>query len=194
RCSSIKFVKNYIILSPPEQGEKRLGEIHQIKAPIICAASVVSALAIIASTIGSSSFATEIRAVVVRVCYQLEEHDNTLPLGDTPLLGQYQFSTPEKTAKLKREGGNEKEYGKMKKAEPRTKKGKGEWQKTAEEADVPNKRKKVEGPKKEALSDKQFDHVPLIHLKPLIPKIPKKSFANRVPRKRRVEFPELQNI
>ncbi|KAF6164621.1 hypothetical protein GIB67_032849 [Kingdonia uniflora] len=30
--------------------------------------------------------------------------DSTLPLGDTPLLGQYQFSTPEKTTKHKREG------------------------------------------------------------------------------------------
>ncbi|KAF6140202.1 hypothetical protein GIB67_000250 [Kingdonia uniflora] len=64
----------------------------------------------------------------------------------------------------------------------------------AEEADVPNKKKKVEGPKKEALTDEQFDHVPLIHLKALIPKIPKKGLANRVPRKRWVEFPELQNI
>ncbi|KAF6161794.1 hypothetical protein GIB67_008555 [Kingdonia uniflora] len=27
RCSLIKFVKNYTILSPPEQGEKRLGEV-----------------------------------------------------------------------------------------------------------------------------------------------------------------------
>ncbi|KAF6145771.1 hypothetical protein GIB67_016220 [Kingdonia uniflora] len=27
RCSSIKFVKNYTIISPPEQGEKRLGEV-----------------------------------------------------------------------------------------------------------------------------------------------------------------------
>ncbi|KAF6170179.1 hypothetical protein GIB67_038712 [Kingdonia uniflora] len=38
--------------------------------------------------------------------------DSTLPLGDTPLLGHYQFSTPEKTAKRKRkqkkeEGGGE---------------------------------------------------------------------------------------
>ncbi|KAF6172623.1 hypothetical protein GIB67_041946 [Kingdonia uniflora] len=27
RYSSIKFVKNYTIISPPEQGEKRLGEV-----------------------------------------------------------------------------------------------------------------------------------------------------------------------
>ncbi|KAF6144079.1 hypothetical protein GIB67_007540 [Kingdonia uniflora] len=27
RCSSIKFVKNYSIFSPPEQGEKRLGKV-----------------------------------------------------------------------------------------------------------------------------------------------------------------------
>ncbi|KAF6160035.1 hypothetical protein GIB67_033119 [Kingdonia uniflora] len=120
--------------------------------------------------------------------------DSTLPLRDTSLLGQYQFSTFEKTMKRKREGGNEKEYGERKKAAPRTKKGKGEWHKKAEEADVPNKKKKVEGPKKETLTDKQFDHVPLIHLKTLIPKIPKKGLANRVPRKRWVEFLELQNI
>ncbi|KAF6143706.1 hypothetical protein GIB67_021716 [Kingdonia uniflora] len=84
----------------------------------------------------------------------------------------YQFSTPEKTVKRKQKGGNEKEDGKRKKAEPRTKKCKGEWQKKAEEADVPNKKKK----------------------KTLISKIPKKGLANRVPRKRRVEFLELENI
>ncbi|KAF6164796.1 hypothetical protein GIB67_002452 [Kingdonia uniflora] len=64
----------------------------------------------------------------------------------------------------------------------------------AEEDDVPNKKKKVEGPKKETLADEQFDHVPLIQLTALIPKITKKGLANRVPRKRRVKFPELQNI
>ncbi|KAF6144182.1 hypothetical protein GIB67_004855 [Kingdonia uniflora] len=63
-----------------------------------------------------------------------------------------------------------------------------------EEADVPNKKKKVEGPEKEVLPDEQFDHVPQIQLKALIPKIPKKGMANRVPRNRRVQFPELQNI
>ncbi|KAF6155553.1 hypothetical protein GIB67_004547 [Kingdonia uniflora] len=47
--------------------------------------------------------------------------DKTLPLGDTPLLGHYQFSTPEKTAKLKREQKKE-EDRKGKKAEPRIKK------------------------------------------------------------------------
>ncbi|KAF6174997.1 hypothetical protein GIB67_026485 [Kingdonia uniflora] len=89
-----------------------------------------------APVIGSSSSATEIRAVVVRVCSQLEEHgkillklddhgkilhnhgkmleqismstvrDNTLPLGNTLLLGQYQLSTSEETVKRKREGEN----------------------------------------------------------------------------------------
>ncbi|KAF6176748.1 hypothetical protein GIB67_031559, partial [Kingdonia uniflora] len=161
-----------------------------------------------APAIGSSSFATEIGAVVVRVCSQLEEHDKmlhnhgkmleqilmSLPLGDTPLLGQYQLSTPEKTAKRKRERDNEKDDRKRKKAEPRTKKGKGEWQKKVEEADVPNKTKKVEGLKKEAFTNDQFDHVPLIQLKSLIPKILNKGLANRVPRKIRVEFPELENI
>ncbi|KAF6175906.1 hypothetical protein GIB67_003394 [Kingdonia uniflora] len=233
RCSLIKFVKNYTIFSPPEQGEKRLGEpkfprieesIHlfpklqgwrmtsfkrrqivtlkkffanpdllviamkpletdmqqnlvqeamviyhssyQIKAPTIGAVPTISAPAVGVSTvvalaIGSSSSATEIGAVVVRVCFQLEDKmllklddhgkmlhthgkmlerismftmgEGTLPLGDTPLLGQYQFSTPEKTVKRKRERG-------------------------------------------------------------LIPKIPKKGLVNRVPRKRRVQFPKLQNI
>ncbi|KAF6141062.1 hypothetical protein GIB67_006507 [Kingdonia uniflora] len=47
--------------------------------------------------ISSSSSATEIRAVVVKL------EISTLPLGDTLLLGQYQFSTPEKTIKCKRE-------------------------------------------------------------------------------------------
>ncbi|KAF6167580.1 hypothetical protein GIB67_031163 [Kingdonia uniflora] len=64
----------------------------------------------------------------------------------------------------------------------------------AEEADVPNKKKKDEGLKKKAFTDDQFDHVPLIQLKTLIPKIPKKGLANRVPRKRRVKFLELENI
>ncbi|KAF6145768.1 hypothetical protein GIB67_016217 [Kingdonia uniflora] len=120
-------------------------------APTIGALAVI-ALVVVVPAIDSSSSATEIRAVVVRVCSQLEEHgkillklddhgkmlhthgkmlerilmstvgDSTLPLGDTPLIRQYQFSTPEKIAKPKREGGNKKEDGKRKKAEPRTKK------------------------------------------------------------------------
>ncbi|KAF6160349.1 hypothetical protein GIB67_019118 [Kingdonia uniflora] len=173
---------------------------HQIKIPAIGAAPViggpaVGTRAVIAPAIGSNSSASKIRAVVVRVCSQLEAHgkmllklddhgkileqismstvgDSTLPLGDTLLLGQYLFSTPEKIVKHKREGGNKKEDGKRKKAEPRTKK----------------------GPKKEALTDEQFDHVPPIQLKTLIPKIPKRGLANRVPRKRQAEFPELENI
>ncbi|KAF6135340.1 hypothetical protein GIB67_027214, partial [Kingdonia uniflora] len=114
--------------------------------------------------------------------------DSTLPLGDTSLLGQYQFS------KRKREGKNEKEDGKRKKAEPRTKKGKGEWQKKVEEADVPNKKKKVEDPKKEAFTDEQFDHVSLIQLKSLSPKIAKKGLDNRVPRKRLVMPGEILEV
>ncbi|KAF6134929.1 hypothetical protein GIB67_002330 [Kingdonia uniflora] len=134
RCSSIKFVKNYTIISPPEQGEKRLGERNQIEAPAI------GALAVGAPAIGNSSSATEIRATVVRVCSQLEEHGkilhnhgkmlegilmfiveySTLPLGDTPLFGQYQFFTPEKTSKRNREGDNMKDDEKRKKAELRT--------------------------------------------------------------------------
>ncbi|KAF6143779.1 hypothetical protein GIB67_016700 [Kingdonia uniflora] len=150
---------------------------HAIEAPVI-EPPAVSAPVVGTPTIGSSSSATEIGAVVVRVCSQLEEHGkmllklddhgkilhnhgkmlerismstvggSTLPLGDTPLLGQYQFSTPENTVKRKR------------------KRGKGEWQKKsnankknkkAEEADVPLK-KKVEGMKKEAFIDEQLDH------------------------------------
>ncbi|KAF6159429.1 hypothetical protein GIB67_032200 [Kingdonia uniflora] len=65
--------------------------------------------------------------------------------------------------------------------------------KKAEEADVPLK-KNVEGTKNEVFTDKQFYHVPLIQLKTLIPKIPKKGLANRVPRKRRAKFSELENI
>ncbi|KAF6170122.1 hypothetical protein GIB67_025811, partial [Kingdonia uniflora] len=48
--------------------------------------------------------------------------------------------------------------------------------------------------KKEAFTDEQFDHFPLIQLKTLIPKIPNKGLANRVLRKRWAEFPELENI
>ncbi|KAF6139340.1 hypothetical protein GIB67_021550 [Kingdonia uniflora] len=146
---------------------------YQIEAPAIGTASVIGAPIVGAPAIMG---------------------DNTLPLRDTPLFGQYQFSIPEKTTKRKREGGNEKEDGKRKKAELRTKKGKGEWQKKAEEDDVPNKKKKVEGLKKEAFTDDKFDHVLLIQLKTLIPKILKKGLANRVSRKRRVKFPELENI
>ncbi|KAF6162709.1 hypothetical protein GIB67_022368 [Kingdonia uniflora] len=44
----------------------------------------------------------------------------------------------------------------------------------------------VEDTKKEAFTDEQIDYVPLIQLKTLILKIPKKGLANRVARKRRV--------
>ncbi|KAF6159997.1 hypothetical protein GIB67_033081 [Kingdonia uniflora] len=251
RCSLIKFVKNYTILSPLKQREKRWGERNYIEAPAIGTTPVieppvVSVLAagvpaVSAPTIGNSSTATRIKATVVRVCFQLEEHgkmllklydhgkmlqshgklleqilifsvrDNTLPLGDNLLLGQYQFSTPEKTVKYKREEeGNEIEDEKRKKAEPRTwqrnlqqknqkieemKKGKGERQKKTnaikknkktEEADVPLK--------KEDLTDEQLDHAPLIQLKTLIPKIPKKGLANRYPRKRQAKFPEVDEF
>ncbi|KAF6135788.1 hypothetical protein GIB67_028644 [Kingdonia uniflora] len=158
-----------------------------MEAPAIDVTPVIGAPAVIAPAIGSSSTAIGIGAVVVRVCSQLEEHgkmllklddhgkmlhthgkmlerilmstvgDSTLPLEDTPLLGHYQFSTPEKTVKCQREQKKE-EDGKRKKAEPRIKKGKEEWQKKAEEANVPNKKKKVEGLKKKALTDEKFDH------------------------------------
>ncbi|KAF6143563.1 hypothetical protein GIB67_029732 [Kingdonia uniflora] len=76
--------------------------------------------------------------------------------------------------------------GKGRRQSREQKKGMGEWQKKAEEADMPNKKKMVEGPKKEAFTDEQFDLVLLVQLKGLIPKIPKKGLVNRVPRKRRV--------
>ncbi|KAF6154047.1 hypothetical protein GIB67_018969 [Kingdonia uniflora] len=158
---------------------------NQIEAPAIGVAPAIDAtpkiepLVVGAPVIGSSSFATEIRVVVVRICSQLEEHGKMMH---------------NHAAKHKREGGNEKEDGKRKKAEPRIKNGKGKWQKKAEEADVPNKKKKVKGLKKKAFTDDQFYHVPLIQLKALIPKIPRKGLSNRVPRKRRVAFPELENI
>ncbi|KAF6136256.1 hypothetical protein GIB67_006646 [Kingdonia uniflora] len=47
----------------------------------------------------------------------------------------------------------------------------------------------IEGTKKEALTDKQFDHVPLIFFKSQIPKK-----ANRVPGKKRMEFSKLEEI
>ncbi|KAF6155872.1 hypothetical protein GIB67_039203 [Kingdonia uniflora] len=109
--------------------------------------------AVVAPTIGSNSSATEIRAIVVRweaVLYQLEIFYS---LGSTSSLLLRKMRNASK-----REGDNEKKDGKMKKAEPITKNGEGEWQKKAEEADVPNKKKKMEGPKKEAFTDDQFDH------------------------------------
>ncbi|KAF6174692.1 hypothetical protein GIB67_008747, partial [Kingdonia uniflora] len=104
---------------------------YQIEAPAIGATPAIGAPAIgvpavgvpavIAPAIGSSSSTIEIGAVMVRVYSQAEEHDGTLPLGDTPLLGHYQFSTLEKTVKRKREQKKE-EDGKRKKAELRIKK------------------------------------------------------------------------
>ncbi|KAF6135436.1 hypothetical protein GIB67_027310 [Kingdonia uniflora] len=189
RLNLLKIILSFLLLKKGRNVWVKYVDLrYQIEVPAIGAAPTISAPVVGAPAIGSSSFATEIRAVVVRVCSQLEEHgkillkfddhgkilynhgkmlkrismstvgDSTLPLGDTPLLGQYQFSTPKKTVKHKREGGNKKEDGKRKKAEPRIKKGKGEWHKKVEEADMPNKKKKVEGLTKEAFTDDQFDH------------------------------------
>ncbi|KAF6162330.1 hypothetical protein GIB67_008459 [Kingdonia uniflora] len=124
---------------------------NHIEAPAIGVAPAIEPPAVSAPVIGSSSFATEIRVALVKLCSQLEEHckilqklevhckmlqnhgkileqilmytvrDSTLPLGDTSLLGQYQFSTFEKSTKRKQEEeGNEKEDGIRKKAELRT--------------------------------------------------------------------------
>ncbi|KAF6169947.1 hypothetical protein GIB67_034339, partial [Kingdonia uniflora] len=173
RLILLKIILSFLLLNKGRNVWVKYVDLrHQIEAPAIGAALAIGVPTVVVPAIGSSSSATEIGVVVVR----------------------YQFSTLKKIVKCKRKGGNEKEDGKRKKTEPRTKKGKGEWQKKAKEADVSNKKKKVEDPKKEALTDKQFDHVPLIHLKALIPKIHKKDLDNRVPRKRRVKFPELQNI
>ncbi|KAF6163571.1 hypothetical protein GIB67_022136, partial [Kingdonia uniflora] len=157
RYSSIKFVKNYIIISPPEHGEKRWGERNHIEAPSIGAAIVieppaVSVPAVRVPVIGSRSSAIKIRVVVV---VRIEE-------------------------KKKGKGEKQKKTNANKK------------NKNVKEADVPLK-KKVEGMKIEDLTDEQLDHVPLIQLKTLIPKIAK-GLANRAPRKRRAEFPELENI
>ncbi|KAF6155380.1 hypothetical protein GIB67_019906 [Kingdonia uniflora] len=64
-----------------------IGAVPTINAP------TVGAPVVVVPAIGSSSSATEIGVVVVRVCSHLE---------GTSLLGQYQFSTPEKTIKHKR--------------------------------------------------------------------------------------------
>ncbi|KAF6157984.1 hypothetical protein GIB67_008113 [Kingdonia uniflora] len=102
RCSSIKFVKNYTIISPPEQGEKRLAKRNQIEVPAIGVAPTIEPPTVGGPIVGVPTIVG----------------GYTLPLGDTQLLRQYQFSTPKKTAKHKREGGNGKEDGKRKKAEP----------------------------------------------------------------------------
>ncbi|KAF6175874.1 hypothetical protein GIB67_003362, partial [Kingdonia uniflora] len=77
--------------------ERHHGKRYHIDAPVISIVPVIEQPLVGVPVISSSSFATEIKAVVVRVCSQLEEHD-------TPPLGKYQFSTPEKTTKYKREG------------------------------------------------------------------------------------------
>ncbi|KAF6163235.1 hypothetical protein GIB67_025099 [Kingdonia uniflora] len=100
-----------IILSFLLQNKGRNIERNHIKAPAIGDAPAIKPPAVggptvSALTIGSSYFSTKIRAVVGKVCSQLEDHvsDNFLPLGDgTLLLGLHQFSTPEKTAKSKQE-------------------------------------------------------------------------------------------
>ncbi|KAF6144175.1 hypothetical protein GIB67_004848 [Kingdonia uniflora] len=63
---------------------------NQIEAPTIGTVPTVGAPAVIAPTVDAP--------VIVG--------DNTLPLGDTPLLGLYQFYTHEETVKRKREGEN----------------------------------------------------------------------------------------
>ncbi|KAF6171402.1 hypothetical protein GIB67_009543 [Kingdonia uniflora] len=72
RCSSIKFVKNYTIISPPEQREKHWGERYHIEVPVIGVVfaiepPAVGAPIVGAPAIGSSSSATEIRAIVVKL-------------------------------------------------------------------------------------------------------------------------------
>ncbi|KAF6174701.1 hypothetical protein GIB67_008756 [Kingdonia uniflora] len=165
RLNLLKIILSFLL---PNKG--RNVERNHIEVPAIGAAPAVGTPAI-----GSSSSTIEIEAVVVRECSQLEEHD-------TLLLGQYQFSTPEKIMKYKRkEEGNEKEDGKRKTAKLKTwqrdlqqkiqkieekKKSKGKRQKktnankkkkNAEEVDMPLK-KKGKGTKMESLTDEQFDH------------------------------------
>ncbi|KAF6137384.1 hypothetical protein GIB67_036421 [Kingdonia uniflora] len=120
-----------IILSFLLPNKERNVKRYEIEASAIGDVPVIGAPAVLAPAIGSSSSAIKIGAVVVRVCSQLEEHDSTLPFGDTLLLGHYQFITPEKTAKRKREQKME-EDGKMKKAEPIIKKETGAIPRTLE--------------------------------------------------------------
>ncbi|KAF6148039.1 hypothetical protein GIB67_024214 [Kingdonia uniflora] len=79
-----------------------IGVAHAINPHVVDALTVITHV-VSAPVIGRSSSATEIRAVVVKVCSQPREYvrDNTLLLGDTLLLGQYQFLTPKKTSKRK---------------------------------------------------------------------------------------------
>ncbi|KAF6141642.1 hypothetical protein GIB67_001194 [Kingdonia uniflora] len=188
RLNLLKIILSFLTLNKEKNVERNHIEAPAIKLP-----------AVDIPTISSSSSATEIRAIVVRVRSKLEEHGKMLLKLDN------------------HEEGNVKEYGKRKKAEPRTwqrdlqqknqkieekKKSKGERQKKTnankknkktEEADVPLK-KKVEGTKMKDFTDKQLDHVPLIQLKTLIPKIPNKGLANKALRKKRAEFPELDEF
>ncbi|KAF6174699.1 hypothetical protein GIB67_008754 [Kingdonia uniflora] len=123
RLNLLKIILSFLL---PNKG--RNVERNHIEVPAIGAASAVGTPAI-----GSSSSTIEIEAVVVRECSQLEEHD-------TLLLGQYQFSTPEKIMKYKRkEEGNEKEDGKRKTAKLKT------WQR-----DLQQKFKRLKRRKKQA--------------------------------------------
>ncbi|KAF6142830.1 hypothetical protein GIB67_002694, partial [Kingdonia uniflora] len=197
RYSSIKFVKNYTIISPPEQREKRWGERNYIEALAISAAAAieppaVSTPAVGTPAIGSSSSATEIGTVVVRVYSQLEEHGKMLLNLDYHEDGKRKKAEP-RTWQRDLQQKNQKIEEKKKDKEERHKKtNTNKKNKKEEEADVPLK-KKAEGTKIEDLTDEQLDHVPLIQLKTLIPKIPN-GLANRAPRKRRAEFLELENI
>ncbi|KAF6174357.1 hypothetical protein GIB67_020720 [Kingdonia uniflora] len=118
----LKIILSFLL---PNKGKNV--ERYQIEAPTIGIVPAIGAPVVATPAIGSSSSATEIGAVVVKVSSQLEEHGKMLlnlddhrkmlhthgkmlerilmflPLGDTPLLGHYQFSTPEKIAKRKRE-------------------------------------------------------------------------------------------
>ncbi|KAF6147270.1 hypothetical protein GIB67_013091 [Kingdonia uniflora] len=213
RLNFLKVIPSFLLPNNGRNVEVRYVDLrNHIEAPAIGVAPAIEPLAVGTPAIGSSSSTTEIGAVVVKVCSQLEEYgkilqklevhgkmlhshgkmleqiamftvrDITIPFGDTLLLGQYQFSTLEKYAKRKREEEGKGERQKKTNANKKNKK--------AEEVDVPLK-KKVEGTKIEDLTDGQLDHVPLIQLKTLIPK---KSLANRAPRKRWAKFPELDEF
>ncbi|KAF6144040.1 hypothetical protein GIB67_037713, partial [Kingdonia uniflora] len=95
---------------------------YQIEVPAIGTVPAIDAL----PAIGAPAVNT-LAVVTPAVGAPAIVGDNTLPL-----LGQYQFSTPEKIAKHKREGGNEKEDWKRKKVEPRTVKELENIQSTAE--------------------------------------------------------------
>ncbi|KAF6173580.1 hypothetical protein GIB67_022939 [Kingdonia uniflora] len=133
RLNLLKIILSFLLPNKGRNVEERYVNLrHHIEVPAIGAAPAIKLPTVGRSTVGVP--------VIVR--------DSTLPLRNTLLLGQYQFSTPEKTMKRKREEeGNEKEDGKRKNAESRT------WQETSCKKIKRLKRKKKNGDKKDDEDD-----------------------------------------